>query len=98
MTTRTPKVLAKAVEATKGFIKLSHDIGATGVKVKPDTFHKNVPREKKITQISKSLNLLGKYAADYGQQVRLEVHGKCAELPTIKQIMDIADHPSVAVC
>jgi sugar phosphate isomerase/epimerase len=68
------------------------------VKVKPDSFHKEVPREKTIEQIGKSLNVVGKYAADHGQQIRLEVHGQCSPLPVIKQIMDIADHPNVAVC
>jgi len=93
-----PQVVDKAIETTKSFIKLSHDIGGTGVKVKPDTFHNNVPHKQTIEQIGKSLNRLGIFAADYGQQVRLEVHGKCGELPTIKQIMEIADHPSVAIC
>lgn len=93
-----PAKLNKAIEATKAFVKLSHDVGGSGVKVKPNSFHKGVPREKTIEQIGKSLNTLGKFAADYGQQIRLEVHGQCCLLPTIKQIMDVADHPSVAVC
>ncbi len=93
-----PAALAKAIEATKEFIRLSHDIGGSGVKVKPDTLHPNVPREKTIEQIGKALNKLGEYAAGFGQQVRLEVHGKCAELPTIKAIMDIATDENVAVC
>ena len=90
--------LKKAMEATKGFIRLSHDVGSTGVKVKPDTFHPDIPREKTISRIGQALNKLGAYAEGFGQQVRLEVHGKCGELPTIKAIMDIADHPSVSVC
>lgn len=49
-------------------------------------------------QIGNSLNALGKFAADFNQQIRLEVHGKCAKLPIVKSIMDIADHPNVAVC
>lgn len=93
-----PAVVKKAIEATKEFIQLSHDVGSTGVKVKPDRFHPDVPHEKTIAQIGHSLNELGKYADGFGQQIRLEVHGQCAELPTIKAIMDIADHPSVAVC
>jgi hypothetical protein len=28
----------------------------------------------------------------------LEVHGQCSELPIMKQIMDVAKHPNVAVC
>jgi sugar phosphate isomerase/epimerase len=93
-----PAKLRKAIETTKDFIRLSHDVGSTGVKVKPDTFHPGIPREKTIEQIGRALNFLGAYAEGFGQQVRLEVHGQCAELPTIKAIMDIADHPSVAVC
>lgn len=91
-------VLNKAIEATKDFIRLSHDTGGTGVKVKPDTFHENVPREKTIEQIGKALNLLGEYGTGFGQQIRLEVHGKCCQLPTIKAIMDVADNPNVVVC
>lgn len=87
-----------AIEATKAFIELSHDIGGSGVKVKPDRFWPDVAREKTIEQIGRSLNELGAFAEGYGQQVRLEVHGQCAELPTIAAIMEVAKHPSVAVC
>lgn len=93
-----PAALKKAIETTKEFIRLSHDVGGTGVKVKPDTFHKNVPREKTIEQIGKALNEVGEYGAGFGQQVRLEVHGQCAELPTIKAILDVADDENVAIC
>jgi sugar phosphate isomerase/epimerase len=93
-----PQVVAKAMERSKEFIRLSHDIGGSGVKVKPDKFHKDVPHEKTIEQIGKALNELGEYAAGFGQQVRLEVHGECAELPTIKAIIDIATDDNVAVC
>jgi sugar phosphate isomerase/epimerase len=93
-----PNVVRKAIERSKEFIRLSHDVGGSGVKVKPDKFHKDVPREQTIEQIGKALNELGAYAAGFGQQVRLEVHGECAELPTIKAIMDIATDENVAVC
>jgi sugar phosphate isomerase/epimerase len=93
-----PALLKRSIEATKKFVRLSHDCGGSGLKVKPNDFHKNVPHEKTIEQIGKSLNVVGRFAADFGQQIRLEVHGSCCELPTIKQIMDVADHPNVAVC
>lgn len=93
-----PAVVRKAIEATKEFIRLSHDIGGSGVKVKPDTFHKEVPREKTIEQIGKALNEVGEYAAGFGQQIRLEVHGGCAELPVIAAIMKVATDENVAVC
>ncbi len=93
-----PAKLAQSMEKAKSFVVLSHDCGGSGVKVKPNDFHPDVPREKTIEQIGTSLNELGKFAADYGQSIRLEVHGSCAELPTIKQIMDIATEKNVGVC
>ncbi len=90
--------LKKSIEATKAFIILSHDIGASGVKVKPDSFHKDVPKEKTIEQIGKALNEVAEFASGFGQQIRLEVHGQCCQLPTIKAIMDVADGDNVAVC
>ncbi len=87
-----------SIDRAKEFIKLSHAIGGSGVKVKPNDLPKEVPQQKTIEQIGKALNELGAFAADFGQQVRLEVHGQCAPLPIIAAIMQVADHPSVAVC
>jgi sugar phosphate isomerase/epimerase len=93
-----PAALKKAIEATKAFVKLSHDVGGSGVKVKPNDLPGGVPREKTIEQIGRSLNELGEFADDYDQEIRLEVHGKCCELPTMAAIMEVADHPRVGVC
>jgi sugar phosphate isomerase/epimerase len=93
-----PAKLAQSIEKAKSFVKLSHDCGGSGVKVKPNNFHADVPREKTIEQIGASLNALGSFAADYGQSIRLEVHGSCAELPNIKRIMDIVTEKNVGVC
>ncbi len=92
------EALKAAIEATKAFIKLSHDCGGSGVKVKPNSFHKGVAHEATIEQIGRSLNQVAAFGADYGQQVRLEVHGQCAPLPIIKKIIDVADHPNLGVC
>lgn len=93
-----PAALAKSIQVTKDFIKLSYDVGGSGVKIKPNSFRQGVPHEKTIEQIGTTLNTVAKFAADYDQQVRLEVHGKCRYLPTIKAIMDFADHPNAVVC
>jgi sugar phosphate isomerase/epimerase len=86
------------IEGAKQYIKLSHDVGGSGVKVKPNDLPKGVPHAKTIEQIGKSLNELGRFSADYGQKIRLEVHGSCSQLPVMKGIMDVADHPNVGVC
>lgn len=94
-----PEELKKQIEGTLEYIKLSHDIGGSGVKVKPNGFHDGVPHEKTLEQIGTALNEVGKFAGDYDQQIRLEVHGNGTQLlPNIKAIMDVADNPNVTVC
>jgi hypothetical protein len=94
-----PAVLKKNIENTKALLHLMHDVGGTGVKVKPNAFPKGVPKEKTIEQIGQSLRTVGKYARELGQVIRLEVHGhETQELPNIKAMMDVADHPNVKVC
>lgn len=94
-----PAKLRDSIEKTKEFVRLSADVGGSGVKVKPNQFHKGVPHEQTIEQIGKALNELAKYAADFGQQIRLEVHGnETQDLPNIKAMMDVATHPNATVC
>ncbi|HKQ37289.1 MAG TPA: sugar phosphate isomerase/epimerase family protein [Verrucomicrobiae bacterium] len=91
--------LRKDIEATKEYIKLAHDVGAGGVKVRPNGFPKDVPQAKTLEQIGKSLREIGEFADSHGVQIRLEVHGSGTQLlPNIKRIMDVADHRNVGVC
>ncbi len=89
--------LEAAIENTKGYIKLSRDVGSSGVRVFPNSFHDGVPKDKTIEQISNSMNIVGAFAGDYGQQVRLEAHGNVGELPTLRAIMDRVDQSSVRI-
>ena len=94
-----PAKLKANIELTKDYIRLMHDCGANGVKVKPNGFVKDVPREKTIEQIGKALNEVAAYGQEYGQQIRVEVHGSgTSELPVIRDIFKVADHKNVAVC
>lgn len=94
-----PEKLKKSIDETKEFMLLSHDIGGTGVKVKPNQFRKGIEHEKTIEQIGKALNELAIFGANIGQQLRLEVHGEeTQELYNIKAIMDVATHPNATVC
>ena len=93
-----PAKLRRDIDGAKKYIKLSHDVGGSGVKVKPNDLPKSVSQQQTIEQIGKSLNELGRYGARYGQAIRLEVHGSCSQLPVMKAIMDVADHPNVGVC
>jgi len=91
--------LRKDIEATKEYIVLAYDVGAGGVKVRPNGLPKEVPVEKTLEQIGKALLELGAFAAGYGQMIRLEVHGSgTSQLPHIRRIMEAARHPNVGVC
>ena len=91
--------LRENIEQTKAYLKLCKDIGATGIKVKPNDLPDGVPIEKTVAQIAASLNEVGKFAADYGQLIRVEVHGRrTCELPVMKAIFEQVSEPNVKIC
>ena len=91
--------LRKDIQATKDYILLAKDVGASGVKVRPNAFPKEVSKEKTIEQIGLSLRELAQFGQENGIQIRLEVHGSETSLvPNIKKMLDIADHKNVGAC
>ena len=91
--------LRKDIADTKEYIMLAHDVGATGVKVRPNALPREVTKEKTLQQIGRALRDLGDFGDNLGIKIRLEVHGKDTSLlPNIKTIMDVADHKNVGVC
>ncbi len=87
------------IKGTIEYLKLCKDIGATGIKVKPNGIPADVPREKTIAQIAASLNECGKVASDLGQVIRVEVHGKESQkLPNMKAIFEQVTEKSVKIC
>ena len=92
-----PERLNKAIEIAKGHVKLSQDVGGHGVRVFPNDYHPDVPKEKTIEQISRALNIVGKFAAGYGQRIRVENHGTAGDLASLRKIMDGVDQPNVRI-
>jgi hypothetical protein len=94
-----PVQLKKNIDGTKEYIRLCKDIGATGIKVKPNGIPADVPREKTIAQIAAALNECGKFAQDYDQLVRVEVHGNVSqEIPNMKAIFEQITEKNVKMC
>ena len=92
-------VVRRNIDETKAFVDLSAELGGGGVKVRPNGLPKDVPVEKTLEQIGKALKVVGDHAAAAGQQIRLEVHGAgTQEIPNLRRIMEVADHPHVVVC
>ncbi len=94
-----PAQLRNNIEQSKEYIKLCRDIGATGLKVKPNDIPAGIAKEKTIAQIGSSLNEIGKFAQDYDQLIRVEVHGNLTqEIPNMKAIFDHVTEPNVKIC
>ena len=92
-------ILRKNIDQTKEYIQLCKDIGATGIKVKPNDLPVSVPKEKTIAQIAASLNEVGKFASDLGQLVRVEVHGNLTqEIPNMRAIFEQVTEKNVKMC
>ncbi len=97
---RDPETVRRNIEGTKEYVKLAHDIGALGIKVRPNGLQTKyrVPAEKTLEQIGVSLRECGEFAKDYGVQIRVEVHGsETSRLDHIQTIMEVADHDNVYV-
>lgn len=92
------ETVKKQIETCKGFVQLVADIGGRGVKVRPNGLPKDVPVEKTLEQIGKSLVPCGQAAADAGVEIWVEVHGPGTALPPhMKTIMQQCGHPKVGV-
>src|SRR6185369_10348140 len=62
--TPDPAKLRADIAATKEYIVLAQEVGAPGVKVRPNGLPKEVPKEKTLEQIGKSLRELGEFAKE----------------------------------
>lgn len=93
-----PEKVRAAVARSKDFLKLSHDVGSSGVKVKGDRFHDPIPHQQTLDQVAEALRELGDFAEGLDQQVRLEVHGGFRDIPLHHEIIHRTDHPRVRTC
>ncbi len=94
-----PKALQQNIQTSKDFIDLAKDLGAVGVKVRPNNLPDEVPVDKTLQQIGEALREVGQYAATKGVEVWVEVHGRrSSHPPYMRRMLEIANHPSVFAC
>ncbi|MBI1930375.1 sugar phosphate isomerase/epimerase [Candidatus Poribacteria bacterium] len=87
------------IEGTKAYSQLAADVGAPGVKVRPNGFPEGVSEQATLEQIGLSLRECGEFAKNLGVQIRLEVHGRgTSHVPHIRTIMEVTDPDNVFVC
>jgi sugar phosphate isomerase/epimerase len=94
-----PATVRKNIEGTKEYVRLAHDIGAPGVKVRPNGIPRGADLEATLHQIGRALHEVGADANDFGIEIRLEVHGAVtSQLDHVAKILQYADHPNVYAC
>jgi sugar phosphate isomerase/epimerase len=95
-----PAEVRKNIETCKEFVLLAKDIGARGVKVRPNGLpkDKSIPLDRTLEQIGKALAECGQFGADHGVEIWMEVHGGTTQLvPNSRKIMDACGHKNVGV-
>jgi sugar phosphate isomerase/epimerase len=93
-------VVRRNIEGTKEFLQLAADVGAQGVRVFPNAAPDEGRPERQtiLEQIGKSLAECATTGHNLGVQVRVEEHGNgTSNIPVIKQILDYANNPHVAM-
>src|SRR4051812_26345421 len=94
-----PAERRRQIETGKQFVDLAHDVGAWGVKVRPNGFPKEGSHETTIKNIGASLRELGEYGTGKGVEIWLEVHGRETQVPTVAAaIMKATGHDDVGLC
>lgn len=96
-----PAELAHNVEETKAFVKLAADVGAVGVKVRPNGFQEEqgISIEATLEQIGRAFHTCGAFAKEHGIELWMEVHGRGTKDPVhMRTIMQVADHDNCFVC
>ena len=94
-----PAVLKKNIEETKAFIRLCHECGGGGVKVRPNGLPKEVPVEKTLEQIGRLAGRIGglrrglrRRNSPGNPRPRHDGH------PNIRKIMDAAPNSDAMLC
>jgi sugar phosphate isomerase/epimerase len=94
-----PAIVRKNIEGTKEYVRLAHDVGSPGVKVRPNGIPRGADLDQTLRQIGRALHEVGEDAAGFGIEIRVEVHGAITqELSNFARILKYADHPNVFAC
>ena len=89
------------VEEARRFAVLARDVGAVGIKVRPNGLQEGagIPREQTLEQIGGAYAEVGASCAELGVEAWMEVHGKdTCEPRNIRAIMDACNQENCYLC
>ncbi|HLZ07910.1 MAG TPA: sugar phosphate isomerase/epimerase family protein [Chloroflexota bacterium] len=92
-----PKKRLEQIEQTKRFVELAADVGSTRVRVFGNNLPDGVRRDDCVAYVGESLRTLGEFAAPFGVDVLLEMHGQFNYWGFARAAVEIANHPSVGI-
>lgn len=97
---KDPAGVAANVEASKVYAQLAADVGAPGIKVRPNALFDDEDPAVTCERIGRAWGEVAAAAADLGVEVRMEVHGSggSADPKHIRTMLDHAAHPNAKVC
>lgn len=91
-------VVQRNIEECKRFCELAKDVGARGVKVRPNGLPPGMPVEKTLEQIGTALRVCGDAGRDNGVEIWVEVHGSGTQEPqNMHKIMQYCGHSNVGI-
>lgn len=92
-----PAKRAAQLADARAFIALAGALGTPYVRVFGNEYPPNEPREVTLARIVSGLGELGAFAADHGVTVLIESHGAFTDSPTLKELLERAASPNVAL-
>ena len=88
---------AAAMDEGRRFIDLARALHAPYVRVFGNKYVAGVPRDQMLAHIARGLRELGDYATGRSVTVLIESHGDFTDSPTLRELMERAESPAVAI-
>ena len=93
-----PQQVQHNLERTRQFLELAADVGASGIKVRPNGLPDGIAAEKTLQQIGSTLREAAAAAEQHGVEIWVEAHGPgTSDPPVMKKIMDYCGHRLVGI-
>lgn len=92
-----PATVDKNLEDTHQAIDLAGDLGCSRIRVFGGMIGEGLSREDAIRNVANALASAGNHAEDRGVTLCLETHDAWCDPGVVVAVMEVADHPNVAV-